>query len=103
MLVRTPSIQSTDLGDPLAAILRPPAGESDGERQLRMEREAEAKRVSDAIDDELKKDERKWRKKKEDVKVRSLSLLCLPGRVSGAFMHSMLIIFHLDYRKSCAY
>ena len=71
-MMRTPSIASTDLGDPLAAILRPPSGESDDERQLRMEREAEAKRISDAIDDELKKDERKWRKRKEDVKVSAL-------------------------------
>ena len=47
--MRTPSIASTDLGDPLAAILRPPSGESDDERQLRMEREAEAKRILENV------------------------------------------------------
>ena len=68
-MMRTASIQSTDLGDPLAAILRPPPGESDYERQLRLQIALEAKQVSDTIDDELKKDEKRWRKRKEDVKV----------------------------------
>ena len=68
-MMRTTSIQSTDLGDPLTAVLRPPVGENEYERQLRMQREAEAKRISDTIDDELKKDEKRWKKRKEDVKV----------------------------------
>lgn len=84
-MMRTASIQSTDLGDPLAAILRPPVGENEYERQLRIQRESEAKRISDTIDDELKKDEKRWRKRKEDVKVSTLRfkvLLLLSSRKS---------------------
>ncbi|EKM58246.1 uncharacterized protein PHACADRAFT_252432 [Phanerochaete carnosa HHB-10118-sp] len=68
---RPPSVRSlgTDYGDPIAAILRPPAGETESERQLRLQREAEAKRISDAIDEELRAEERRFRKRKEDVRL----------------------------------
>lgn len=68
---RPPSVHSiaTEYGDPIAAILRPPPGESDGDRKLRLQREAEAKRVSDSIDEKIRMDEKLFRKHKEDVKV----------------------------------
>ena len=68
---RPPSVRSmgTDFGDPLNALLRPPAGESESEKQLRLQREEEAKRISDSIDEELRQEERRFRKRKEDVKV----------------------------------
>ena len=57
---RPPSVRSvgTDYGDPISALLRPPPGESDHERQLRLQREAEAKRISDSIDEELKAEDK---------------------------------------------
>ena len=41
--------------DPLARVMAPPPGETADDRQARLHAEAEAKRISDAIDDELKK------------------------------------------------
>ncbi|KAI0346526.1 G-protein alpha subunit [Trametopsis cervina] len=67
---RPPSVTSTtELGDPFSAHLRPPPGESDSDRQLRLQREAEAKRISDAIDEELKQDAKRLQKHKQDVKL----------------------------------
>ncbi|KAJ7458957.1 G-protein alpha subunit [Mycena latifolia] len=58
------------LSDPLAVVLQPPANETPAARQERVELEQEQKRVSDQIDDELRKErnERKKRSKRE-VKV----------------------------------
>lgn len=65
---RTPSVNAFgDGGDPLSAVLRPPATETDQERALRLEREAEAKRISDKIDEEINQDRK--RKKNKDVKL----------------------------------
>lgn len=58
-----------DGGDPLAAIIRPPSSESDEERQLRLQREAEAKKISDRIDEEISQDEKRFKKQKQDIKV----------------------------------
>ncbi|GJE88602.1 guanine nucleotide-binding protein subunit alpha [Phanerochaete sordida] len=68
---RPPSVRSigTDYGDPITAVLRPPVGETENERQLRLQREAEAKRISDAIDEELRAEEKRYRKRKEDVRL----------------------------------
>lgn len=61
---------STEYGDPFAAKLRPPPGEKEEERQIRLQQEAEAKRISDNIDEELKQDAKRIQKRKQDVKVR---------------------------------
>lgn len=42
--------------DPLAHLTAPPPNETDEERKERVYREAEAKRVSDAIDSELQQE-----------------------------------------------
>lgn len=68
----------TEVGDPFAARLRPPPGESEHERQLRLQQEAEAKRISDNIDEELKQDARRLQKRKEDVTVRLLLFTAFP-------------------------
>jgi hypothetical protein len=70
-MIRTPSINSahSELGDPLSAHLRPPPGESEHDRQLRLQQEAEAKRISDSIDEELRQDAKRLQKRKQDVKV----------------------------------
>jgi len=54
--------------DPLDEILKPPPDESLEQRQLRLEREAEAKRVSQAIDASIKA-ERTARRKKRIVRL----------------------------------
>ncbi|KAF7300041.1 Guanine nucleotide-binding protein alpha-4 subunit [Mycena kentingensis (nom. inval.)] len=60
----------SQLSDPLAVVTQPPPNESPSERSERLIREQEEKRVSDAIDEELRK-ERNDRKKrgKREVKV----------------------------------
>lgn len=70
---RPPSVQSlsTDSVDPLSAVLRPPPSESEEDRKSRLQREAEAKQISDRIDDEISQDEKLFKKRKEDVKVSS--------------------------------
>ncbi|KAJ7154911.1 guanine nucleotide binding protein, alpha subunit, partial [Mycena crocata] len=60
----------SQLSDPFSLALQPPANETPAARQARLDREQEQKRVSDQIDDELRKEraDRKRRAKRE-VKV----------------------------------
>ncbi|KAF8910553.1 guanine nucleotide-binding protein [Gymnopilus junonius] len=60
--MRSPSLYSQD--DPITAALKPPPSETDSERAFRLEAEAEAKRVSEQIDEDLR-EERERLKKKE--------------------------------------
>jgi hypothetical protein len=62
------SIYSAD--DPLAAAVRPPAGETPTERQQRLSSEAHARRVSNEIDAQLKRERKLKRKAGREVKVR---------------------------------
>ena len=68
--------------DPLSSALQPPPGETDEQRMVRLEREAEEKRVSDAIDKELHV-ERETQKRKRggqsDVKLLLLGSCALPA------------------------
>jgi len=65
--MRTPSLYSQD--DPITAAMQPPASETDAQRIARLELEAEAKRVSEQIDEDLRNEREKLRKSKTDVKV----------------------------------
>ena len=57
--------------DPLDKVLAPPANETPAEREIRLATEAEARRVSDMIDEELK------RQDKADKKTKVMKLLLL--------------------------
>jgi polynucleotide 5'-kinase involved in rRNA processing len=59
---------STTLDDPLTRALQPPPDETPAEREERVRAEREAKRVSDEIDEELRR-ERIALKKKRPVRV----------------------------------
>jgi guanine nucleotide-binding protein alpha-1 subunit len=48
--------------------MRPPPTETDNERRTRILREAEAQRVSQTIDDQIRQDRENFKKKKGDVK-----------------------------------
>ncbi|KAI0321777.1 G-protein alpha subunit [Amylostereum chailletii] len=63
---RPPSISHDD---PLSIIMRPPDTETESERRSRLLREAEAKRVSEAIDEELRADRKMWEKQKRDIRL----------------------------------
>ena len=55
--------------DPFSRAFGPSAYESDYEKHSRLEREIEAKRISDRIDDELRRDRERFKRAKQDVKV----------------------------------
>lgn len=55
--------------DPLDLLAAPPKDETSAERAVREAREAEAKRISDAIDEQLKLERAARAKKKAPVKV----------------------------------
>ncbi|KAH9481235.1 Guanine nucleotide-binding protein alpha-4 subunit [Psilocybe cubensis] len=65
--MRSPSLYSQD--DPITAAMKPPSTETDSERALRLEAEAEAKRVSEQIDEDLREERERLKKKKSDVKL----------------------------------
>jgi guanine nucleotide-binding protein alpha-1 subunit len=81
---------STSDEDPLTAALAPPSDETPEQREFREKREAEAKRISDEIDEQLR-NERAALRKKKIVKVLLLGqsesgmlqlLYSLPGYLS---------------------
>lgn len=55
--------------DPFASILAPPSNESLQAREAREHAEAEARRVSDTIDEQLRQERLALKKKKKPVKV----------------------------------
>ncbi|TCD65139.1 hypothetical protein EIP91_003032 [Steccherinum ochraceum] len=65
---RPPSV-SGSIDDPLAAVLRPSPGESPHDKELRLQREADAKRISDRIDEQLSIDRERYKKSKQDVRL----------------------------------
>jgi hypothetical protein len=66
--------------DPLAAAIAPPKNESPAARAVRLRVEAEARRVSDEIDEQLKQDRVARRRQRPCVKV-----LLLGQSESGVF------------------
>lgn len=64
-----PSRQSEDSVDPLSRALSPPPKETSEQRTQREAKEAEAKRVSDRIDDQIKTERRTKSLKKDPVGV----------------------------------
>lgn len=68
---RPPSVHSiaAEQGDPLSVIMRPPLVETSDDRSARLQREANAKKISDSIDEAIKQDRERYKKSKEDVKV----------------------------------
>lgn len=60
---------TSDSVDPLDLLAAPPQDETSAERAVREAKEAEAKRISDAIDEQLKLERAARSKKKAPVKV----------------------------------
>ena len=71
MFPRTPSIWSQD--DPLSQVIQAPQSETEQDKIARLQREAEAKRVSEQIDEEIRQDREKLKRSKGDVKVKNPS------------------------------
>ncbi|KAI0777840.1 guanine nucleotide binding protein, alpha subunit [Trametes elegans] len=64
-----PARHATDPDDPLSAALAPPPGETPGEREDRLRREDEAKRISDEIDERLRQDRAAWKRQSAAFKL----------------------------------
>jgi hypothetical protein len=77
--------------DPLAAAIAPPKNESSAARAARLRAEAEARRVSDEIDEQLKLDRVSRRRQRPCVKV-----LLLGQSESGTFFASSTLGFYLS-------
>jgi guanine nucleotide-binding protein alpha-1 subunit len=60
--------------DPLARVLRPSNAETPQERQARLEQEAYAKKVSDAIDEQIRKEKAEKAKRKQEVRILLLGM-----------------------------
>lgn len=56
-------------GDPLAYVMAPPPNETEEQRQARLAAEAEAKRISDAIDEELQRQAKAEKRAPRPVKI----------------------------------
>ncbi|KAI0711310.1 G-protein alpha subunit [Earliella scabrosa] len=56
-------------GDPLAYLMLPPPNETEEQKQARMAAEAEAKRISDAIDEELQRQAKAEKRAPKPVKI----------------------------------
>lgn len=65
--MRTPSLYSQD--DPISAALKPSPSETEAERSARLVREVDAKRVSEQIDEDLRLERERLKRRKGDVKV----------------------------------
>ena len=73
--------------DPLTRALAPPPNETDEQRQIRLAAEAEAKRVSDAIDEELQRQAKAEKRGPKLVKILLLGEppLCSSERCAEKF------------------
>jgi guanine nucleotide-binding protein alpha-1 subunit len=82
--------------DPFAIFHASPLNETPQERAAREAKEAEAKRVSDQIDEQLKADRAAFKKQKNIVRV-----LLLGQAESGGYLKpplSLLVLLLIDYR-----
>lgn len=61
--------RSLEIDDPLAAAIAPPLNETPEQRNLREQREVEAKRLNDEIDEMLRGEKVAVRRRKKAVKV----------------------------------
>ena len=73
-----PGARNLDADDPLALVMAPPLDESPEERAFRVQREEDARRISEQIDELLK------REKQEQKRKKIVKLLLLGQSESGA-------------------
>ena len=64
-----PKPRGRTLSDPLAAALLPPLDESPIQREVRLKAEVDAKKVSDSIDEEIRRDRINQKRSKAEVNV----------------------------------
>ena len=77
-----------DSPDPLAVVTNPPPNETAAEKAAREEREAEAQRISDQIDDQLRSERAAFMKEQQMVKI-----LLLGQSGSGKFISTHMGVY----------
>ena len=81
---------SAEIEDPITVLMKPPPNETIQQKEMRLTKEAEAKRVSDLIDESIKADRAVWKKRKDTTK-----LLLLGQSESGECspsIHPMILL-----------
>ena len=68
-MVAARSVPQNNVADPFEAVLRPPLEETPAQRDVRIRAERNAKRVSDAIDEQLRTERADLKRKRADVKI----------------------------------
>jgi hypothetical protein len=68
-MVAAKSVPQNHLADPFEAVLNPPQGETSAQRDARLLAEQLAKRVSDAIDEQLRAERAELKKSRPDVRI----------------------------------
>lgn len=68
-MVAAKSVPQNKLADPFENVLRPPLEETPAERDARIRAEQKAKRVSDAIDEQLRTERADLKRNRVDVKI----------------------------------
>jgi hypothetical protein len=68
-MVAARSVPKNNVADPFEAVLRPPLEETPAQRDVRIRAEQNAKRVSDAIDEQLRAERADLKRKRADVKI----------------------------------
>lgn len=76
--------RSEDSTDPLSRALEPPAGETSEQRAVREAKEADARRVSERIDEQIKSEKQAKSRGKGQVKV------LLLGQVESGALRSLI-------------
>ena len=94
---RPPSILGDD---PFSSALQPSPYESDYERHARLEREIEAKRISDRIDDEIRRDKERFKRSKQDVRVSIPSGEKMSSNQFNAMPSQLLLLGQAESGKS---
>jgi len=64
--------------DPLSRVLKPSAGETPQERQARLEQEALARKISDTIDEQLRKEKMEKTRSRKEIRVLLLGKFFIP-------------------------
>jgi hypothetical protein len=77
--------------DPLSLAIQPPKHETDEQRTERLHAEAEAKRISDEIDEQLNRERQAAKKAPKPIKLLLLGALSHRPIVSLSYIHAMLV------------
>lgn len=87
--------------DPRIHVSVSVAGETEAQRQARLEAGMEAKRISDLIDEEIQREERMLRKSPKSVKMLLLGALVTRQRATSTILTSDVIVVKVKVNRVC--